>query len=184
MYLHKKTDLTIPHRWNITANTSTELLENFIFSKCPLNIKYNKLLNSNETFAIYNLVTYIKQTYSKKIGLVIDLTNTTKYYDKLEITSKGIKYHKISCTGYNQSPSDDEVNNFINIVNNFREINKDDIIVVHCTHGHNRTGFLVCAYLTKVLNYKIDNAIEQFAKVRSPGIYKQEYIKELLKKYN
>ncbi|CAF4407791.1 unnamed protein product, partial [Adineta steineri] len=29
-------------------------------------------------------------------------------------------------------------------------MNPDEIIGIHCTHGFNRTGFLICAYLCRV----------------------------------
>jgi mRNA-capping enzyme len=54
---------------------------------------------------------------------------------------------------------------------------------VHCTHGFNRTGFLICVYLCRESDMSIDAAIDIFSKARSPGIYKQDYLNELLRKY-
>ena len=36
-----------------------------------------------------------------KLGLIIDLTNTTRFYDAdSEVKSYGIKYVKLNCKGY------------------------------------------------------------------------------------
>lgn len=58
-----------------------------------------------------------------------------------------------------------------------------DIIGVHCTHGFNRTGFLIVSYLVEKYDYDVAAAIQIFARAREPGIYKQEYINELFKRY-
>lgn len=34
------------------------------------------------------------------------------------------------------------------------------IVAVHCTHGVNRTGYLICRYLIDVLGWSPDRAIE------------------------
>jgi mRNA-capping enzyme len=42
---------------------------------------------------------------------------------------------------------------------------------------------MICAYLVEKLDFSIDAAIMCFARVRPPGIYKQEYVDELFKRY-
>ncbi|XP_067239671.1 mRNA-capping enzyme isoform X2 [Chanodichthys erythropterus] len=54
---------------------------------------------------------------------------------------------------------------------------------VHCTHGFNRTGFLICAYLVEKMDWSIEAAVAAFAQARSPGIYKGDYLKELFRRY-
>jgi mRNA-capping enzyme len=54
---------------------------------------------------------------------------------------------------------------------------------VHCTHGFNRTGFLICSYLVEKLDYSIDMAVSLFAESRPPGIYKQDYLNDLYARY-
>lgn len=58
-----------------------------------------------------------------------------------------------------------------------------EYVGVHCTHGFNRTGFLICAYLVENLDYSIDSAVAMFAEARPPGIYKQDYLNELFRRY-
>jgi len=55
--------------------------------------------------------------------------------------------------------------------------------LVHCTHGCNRSGFLICAYLVEILNWSIDASVTTFSKCRSPGIYKKDYLEELYNRY-
>lgn len=71
---------------------------------------------------------------------------------------------------------------------------------MHCTHGKNprllssklfknlfagfnRTGFLISSYLVEKYDYDIAAAIQAFGASRPPGIYKQDYIDELFKRY-
>lgn len=35
-----------------------------------------------------------------KMGLLVDLTNTSRFYDRADIEKEGIKYVKLSCKGY------------------------------------------------------------------------------------
>lgn len=58
-----------------------------------------------------------------------------------------------------------------------------DKIGVHCTHGFNRTGFMICAYMVEKLDFSIDMAVSMFAEARTPGIYKEQYIRELFRRY-
>lgn len=164
----------IPHGWIDCPNTSNELILNkFITFKVPL----------GNNFTIDKLLEYIKQTYNTKLGLIIDLTNTTKYYDSNYLKPLHIKYMKIFNKGYGSAPSQEIVNLFIRVINSFIKKNSTDLIGVHCTHGYNRTGFLLCAYMIEELDYATNTAIEIFADARPPGIYKKEYIEELYKRY-
>lgn len=58
-----------------------------------------------------------------------------------------------------------------------------EIIGVHCTHGFNRTGFLIASYMVEKMDCSVEAALLAFAKMRPPGIYKDDYIKELFKRY-
>src|SRR5882757_2775663 len=58
-----------------------------------------------------------------------------------------------------------------------------DVIAVHCTHGYNRTGFLICSFLVEKQDWSIEAAVNAFAKCRPPGIYKHSYLRELFRRY-
>lgn len=58
------------------------------------------------------------------------------------------------------------------------------VIAVHCTHGFNRTGFLIASFLIEMMDCAIEIALEDFARNRPPGIYKQDYLEELYRRYD
>ena len=38
--------------------------------------------------------------FQVKMGLLVDLTNTTRFYDRNDIEKDGVKYVKLQCKGY------------------------------------------------------------------------------------
>ena len=53
-------------------------------------------------------------------------------------------------------------------------------VLVHCTHGFNRTGYMIVNTVLRMsTNTKVSDVVRAFARARSPGIYKPEYIDEL-----
>ena len=40
-----------------------------------------------------------------------------------------------------------------------------EVLGVHCTHGYNRTGFLIIAYLVEKEDWELEAAISVFAQV-------------------
>lgn len=101
-----------------------------------------------------------------RIGLWIDLTNTTRFYNKEEVEENDCKYVKVQCRGHGETPSVEQTKLFINIVHNFISKHPLEIIAVHCTHGFNRTGFLIVSYLVEVMDIALEIALEQFSKIR------------------
>ena len=57
------------------------------------------------------------------------------------------------------------------------------IAVVHCTHGINRTGYLVAIALVRLHHMSVQQALAAFAKVRPPGVWREEYVRTLVAKY-
>jgi len=80
-------------------------------------------------------------------------------------------------------PTKDNIKAFIETVDTFEKENSNKIIGVHCTHGYNRTGFLICAYLVEKNICNLGQALNEFARCRPHGIYKQSYIDQLYKLY-
>ncbi|XP_045144701.1 LOW QUALITY PROTEIN: RNA/RNP complex-1-interacting phosphatase-like, partial [Echinops telfairi] len=56
---------------------------------------------------------------------------------------------------------------------------KNKLIGVHCTHGLNRTGYLICRYLIDVEGMRPDDAIELFNRCRGNCIERKNYIEDL-----
>lgn len=96
----------------------------------------------------------------------IDLTNTKRFYDKQEIERYGCKYLKLQCRGHGETPSVEQTQFFIKIVHNFIVHCPLEVVAVHCTHGFNRTGFLITSYLVTKMDMDINMAMLVFAKAR------------------
>merc|ERR1712050_795450 len=97
----------------------------------------------------------------------------------------GILYEKIPCLGHQETPTNYQVNTFVFKVRNlYFDCMKNGLsILVHCTHGFNRTGFMIISYYLRMQNEAtikhLSKWINLFATSRPPGIKKQSYIEEL-----
>nr|KAF6429207.1 dual specificity phosphatase 11 [Molossus molossus] len=140
---------------------------------------FEEKLAPEERFTPLDLFNKI-QEQNEELGLIIDLTYTRRYY-KPEDLPETIPYLKIFTIGH-QVPDDDTIFKFKCAVNGFLKENKDNdrLIGVHCTHGLNRTGYLICRYLIDVQGMRPDNAIELFNRCRGHCIERQNYIEDLL----
>jgi mRNA-capping enzyme len=173
----------IPPRWLKCPRKSDGLVANrFLACKTPLDEKYDDQVPPECRFTPVMLFNSMKQ-HKVKIGLWIDLTNTKRFYDKQRIEDQECAYVKISCRGHGETPSVEATKTFIDICNKFVAQHPTEIIAVHCTHGFNRTGFLVCAFLVEAFDWSVDMAVNSFITARKPGIYKEAYLKELFRRY-
>lgn len=96
----------------------------------------------------------------------MDLTNTNRFYDKQEIEEHNCRYVKLQCRGHGETPNREQTSTFISLVHTFISKNPLECIAVHCTHGFNRTGFLIVSYLVEKMDCSLEIALEMFAKVR------------------
>ncbi|XP_068621516.1 mRNA-capping enzyme [Battus philenor] len=173
----------IPNRWlNCPRKAAGLIAEKFLAFKTPLGTHFNEKVPIENRFTPSMLFSNLRDL-KIKLGLWIDLTNTSRFYNKSEIEKNGCVYVKMSCRGHGETPSKEQTRQFIETVNNFMNQNPDDVIGVHCTHGFNRTGFLIVAFLVEEMDFSLDAAIHQFSKKREPGIYKQDYLDELYRRY-
>ncbi|CCU56367.1 protein tyrosine phosphatase 1 [Mythimna separata entomopoxvirus 'L'] len=142
----------------------------------PFKTPFNKNISDPDidSWKVENVIEKIPN-----LGAVIDLTNTYRYYDSNEFKNKGIIYKKLKLKGQT-IPSDNAVISFMKIINSINNlIDKDKLIGVHCTHGINRTGYLICRYIKNVQKIDTDTALEYFKKARGYEIRKDEYIQKL-----
>ncbi|KAL5555204.1 hypothetical protein UlMin_037440 [Ulmus minor] len=154
-------------------------------SKVPLGEAYNDYIAPGKRYS-FKQVIHQQRVLGRKLGLVIDLTNTTRYYLTTDLKKEGIKHVKIACKGRDSVPDNASVNQFVYEVSQFliRQKHSKKYILVHCTHGHNRTGFMIIHYLMRSLPISVTQAIKIFADARPPGIYKPDYIDALYKFYH
>ncbi|GFY82312.1 mRNA capping enzyme family protein [Actinidia rufa] len=154
-------------------------------SKVPLGESFNDHVPPGKRYS-FKQVIHQQRVLGRKLGLVIDLTNTSRYYSALDWKKEGIKHVKIQCKGRDSVPDNEAVNYFAYEISQFliRQKHSKKYVLVHCTHGHNRTGFMIVHYLMRTLSMSVTQAIKLFADARPPGIYKPDYIDALYKFYH
>ncbi|XP_034935674.1 mRNA-capping enzyme-like [Chelonus insularis] len=174
----------IPSRWLSCPRKCIGLINNkFLAFKTPLSDEFNDQVSEECRFSVNMLFASLK-CQRLKMGLLIDLTNTTRFYNEADVESHGCQYYKLQCRGHGETPSIEQTKVFIKICRNFIARNPSEIIGVHCTHGFNRTGFLLISYLVESNIFNLDAAVSEFSTARPPGIYKEDYIKELYRRYD
>ncbi|KAG8444777.1 hypothetical protein GDO86_009810 [Hymenochirus boettgeri] len=172
----------IPPRWLNCPRRGQPVAGKFLPLKTMLGPKYDDQVPEENRFHPNMLSNYLK-SLKVKMGLLIDLTNTTRFYDRNDIEMEGIKYIKLQCKGHGECPSRENTDTFVRLCEHFIDKNSTELIGVHCTHGFNRTGFLICAFLVEKMDWSIEAAVATFAQARPPGIYKADYLKELFRRY-
>nr|XP_019953048.1 PREDICTED: mRNA-capping enzyme-like [Paralichthys olivaceus] len=171
-----------PPRWRNCPRKGYPVAGKFLPMKTMLGPRYDDQVAEGNRFHPSMLSDFLK-SLKVKMGLLVDLTNTTRFYDRNDIETEGITYVKLQCKGHGECPSIDTTQSFITLCESFTEKNPTELIGVHCTHGFNRTGFLICAYLVEKMDWSIEAAVAAFAQARTPGIYKGDYLKELFRRY-
>ncbi|EFX74101.1 hypothetical protein DAPPUDRAFT_109145 [Daphnia pulex] len=169
---------SIPNRWENYANIGKPM-EGLPILACrvPLNerlLRYNKV-DLEQWFTPTNLLEKVPA-----VGCVIDLTDTNRYYDPKVFRDSNIQYAKIYCRGHT-IPNPQTIQRFFSVMDNFLRDPQSQgrIVVVHCTHGVNRTGFLVAMYLVVRRGYQPADAISGFNTARGYPIERQNYIQNL-----
>ena len=113
-------------------------------------------------------------------SLVVDLTNGTGYYDHASRPwGEHVAVRRIRSPGHRDAvPSEDAWHSFVLSMRHAPA----GAVVVHCTHGCNRSGWFVCRWL-HLSSYRdtMAECISAFADARGgDGIYKEEFVTDLL----
>eukprot|EP00271_Cylindrocystis_brebissonii_P018745 TRINITY_DN5443_c1_g1_i1.p1 TRINITY_DN5443_c1_g1~~TRINITY_DN5443_c1_g1_i1.p1 ORF type:complete len:787 (-),score=173.00 TRINITY_DN5443_c1_g1_i1:153-2513(-) len=193
----RKGSLTIPEGWEACPPLG-EPIGNLIPSKAPLGEVFKAVIEPGKRHSP-EIIFNNQKKKQRNVGLVIDLTNTHRYYPPREWTNNKVLYVKLPCRGRDEVPSNETVNRFCYEVRRFNHANQTNqanlgvplkYVLVHCTHGHNRTGYMIIHYLMRMETERtkrqpcLAEMIDRFAKCRPPGIYKDEYIQALFKEYH
>ncbi|KAK9968640.1 hypothetical protein ABG768_002955 [Culter alburnus] len=169
----------VPDRWtDYTAVGKRIPGSRFIAFKVPLKQSFRYHLKQSEVFGPFDLVRMLEKE-GQELGLIIDLTFTTRYY-KVEDLPNTLYHLKIFTAGH-EVPNDATILSFKKAVRHFLQENEnnDKLIGVHCTHGLNRTGYLICRYLIDVDGMKPQKAINLFNASRGHSIERQNYLDDL-----
>ena len=155
----------------------------FICFKTPFDsISSYPLHLRSEAFSTKRLLEELDKK-SVRLGLVIDLTDTHRYYEPSSLICKGIPVVKLRVPGKGV-PTLECYRRFHAEVSKCMQhcLENQKKIGVHCTHGINRTGWFICRFLMDELRFTADEAIRIFGEARGHHIYR-EYILEDLKRY-
>nr|KAJ0189523.1 hypothetical protein LSAT_V11C800428410 [Lactuca sativa] len=129
-------------------------------SKVPLGESFNDCIVPGKRYS-FRQVIHQQRVLGRKLGLVIDLTNTSRYYSVNDWKKEGIKYVKINCKGRGSVPENEAVNQFVY-----------------------EARYMIIHYLMRTIPMSVTQAIKIFSEARPPGIYKPDYIDALFAFYH
>ncbi|CAG0896499.1 unnamed protein product [Cyprideis torosa] len=172
----------VPDRWNRYSPHGTPVRGTpFVPFKVPLSDAANVKLPHYARWSVEDLLTAFP-----KIKTIIDLTGRNYYhYVEPDQARKstfrkqyGVRLEKLSFTvGF---PSREQLGFFFRIIDeHIDEFGEDSQIGIHCTHGVNRTGFMVCRYMIERNRVNASDAIKAFNAARGHALEREYYLKRL-----
>ena len=198
--------LQIPEGWLECSEAGTPLLvhQNSVLvlpCKAPLGPRFRSVLEEGSHFKPTDIVKHMRSAYNREVGLVLNLSGTDRWYEPKQDWPAYTQCVHLDCgTRGGESLDGATVNEFCWKIDSFLIEERKRVakvqgaprsIVVHCTHGHNRTGFMICCYLLRTstkewnsLNHGVHQVARHFAKARPPGIYKPEVLAKLFWLHN
>lgn len=167
----------LPRGWLGCPNIGEAVGNLFIPMKTPLDsVKFQRNISKPNQFDVDEAISLAKnkaRRANKRLTLWIDLTNAkSERYDSSKVSEAGIEYVRFSCEGRGKIPNRRLINSFVRMCAS----NRNEMILVHCTHGYNRTGFFICSYLIDNFHMSVPEALSQFEESRYPGILREEYL--------
>merc|ERR1712107_107008 len=105
--------------------------------------------------------------------------NGPKMYTRQEVAEEGLLWGQVHCSplGHADSqpyPSEEIVHQF------FKEVEVDNgLVAVHCAHGLNRTGYLICRYLIRKCGVEPREAVARFNDARKYPMRRQTLLDHL-----
>ena len=124
----------------------------------------------------------LTRNWKGKLSAVIDISHDNPVYDPKGLEEGGIPYYKFP-TVSKQPPQPGEVTEFLHLVDKIRAEGRPGLVGVHCHYGFNRTGFFLVSYLVEREGYTVEDALDEFARRRSPGIRHSHFIDALYVRY-
>ncbi|CAF1061210.1 unnamed protein product [Adineta ricciae] len=174
----RRTNNKVPTGWLDYTPLNTWIENTRIIPfKCPLKRSILRHLQEDERFSLDDLTDRLANQ-GRKIGLIIDLTDTDRYYDYRDVEDMDIEYCKIRVPGHQDVP-EHSCRKFFRVVDSFLRDNRhnDKLIGIHCTHGINRSGYFIVRYLIEVFGLEPNDAISAFNRAR--GHQMEKYTDDL-----
>nr|BAJ98875.1 predicted protein [Hordeum vulgare subsp. vulgare] len=137
----------------------------------------------------FDLIQFINEVQSdgKKVGAIIDLNASDDGYYRWDYhfrknreLLKGIEYRKIKLN-HKEVANKATLNKVYDILN--KNLFKDNLVIVHCTRGINRTGHAICYFLCKRLEMTPNEAVKKFEEARGHPITSKYIIEDLFDRF-
>nr|XP_009757830.1 PREDICTED: mRNA-capping enzyme-like isoform X4 [Nicotiana sylvestris] len=130
IYLTKtqKPSSRLPPGW-LDCPASGREIGRIIPSKVPLDETFNYCVLPGKRYSLRQVL-HQQKVLGRKLGMVIDLTNTTRYYSSSEWRKEDIKHVKIPCKGRDAVPDNESCHLFVYEDNRETQISlsNDDIL--------------------------------------------------------
>lgn len=156
-----RTNRKLPKEWAKFSPVGNVVEGTRVFAfKTPLGFELVKKYKKDDRFTVPDLYRALLFR-GQEVGLIINATNTNRYYDSREISAMGIEYVKLPMHGRGFADCENVVRSFLRTIDDFLERNKDNnvLIGIHCTDGVNRAGYLICRYLIDKMNLSSHDAL-------------------------
>ncbi|KAK5092270.1 hypothetical protein LTR70_001921 [Exophiala xenobiotica] len=127
--------------------------------------------------------THFLRQWGDKTYAVIDISHDPPVYNTKTLEQGGVEYHKFP-TVSKIPPTPLEVQDFCILVDKLlgeRDAKGENAkaVAVHCHYGYNRTGFFICSYLVLWRGYGVQDAIDEFARAKPPGIKHAHFLDQM-----
>jgi len=120
-----------------------------------------------------------------RLDLIIDLNRSFDYYNFSKLKNEN---SLLSKTHYKKFllenaalPCEKELNEIYDLLKSSHE--KGEIVAIHCYHGVNRTGYIVCDFICRYFGLSGEDAISRFESARGHKIEHEVMTNKLREKY-
>ena len=121
-----------------------------------------------------------------KIETILDINYSNKYYNFFRWQKKNkdfayVDYIKIPLVP-KEVPTRKDLNKIYDVLN--KTISKKKYLLIHCTNGVARTGYVLIYFLCKRFGMKVDEAKLLFEQSRGENFSNYLYLQDLKQKFN
>ena len=187
-YKSNVSEKTVPKAWIVCPNFGEPIKvknTSIVPMKTPLGQIFNEYLYSKHQFTPKMVALEMKKL-GYRLKTLFSFRNTSFGYDRDDLNvTVGQETYEINRVWIQIGKNAPDDSKFQEFLGHFKQLKLEtnDIVGIHCTHGFNRTGFIIVRYLVDVMQMSLIDALTLFKQKRPPGIYKPDYINELFRFY-
>lgn len=110
------------------------------------------------------------------VAAVVSLCLTERYYDIHELRRLGVRYTRFEVQGNGDLPRLSSIFAFLELFAHLSYQFPNQLVILHCTHGINRTGFFSLMLLLAFQGRRVEDAVDYFGQARGRAIDRDELI--------